>query len=126
VNPLGQLIARRIAASGPIDLAEYMALALGHPQHGYYMTRDPFGQAGDFITAPEISQVFGELIGLWCVEVWRGMGSPDPVNLVELGPGRGTLMADALRAAALAPCGDQSGPARGAARDPRGAGCRLA
>ncbi len=80
-----------------------MALALGHPEWGYYTTRDPFGRKGDFITASEISQVFGEMLGLWCVEVWRQMGAPDPVRLVELGPGRGTLMADALRAAAVSP-----------------------
>ena len=76
-----------------------MADALGHPEHGYYMKADPFGAGGDFITAPEISQMFGELVGLWCAEVWRLMGEPAPFRLVELGPGRGTLMADALRAA---------------------------
>src|SRR3546814_2767101 len=76
-----------------------MATALMHPEHGYYATRDPFGAAGDFVTAPEISQTFGELIGLWAAVVWQGMGEPDPVTLVELGPGCGTLMADALRAA---------------------------
>jgi NADH dehydrogenase [ubiquinone] 1 alpha subcomplex assembly factor 7 len=75
-----------------------MTDALGHPKQGYYATRDPVGRAGDFITAPEISQVFGELIGLWCANVWTSMGSPDPARLVELGPGRGTLLADALRA----------------------------
>ena len=74
-----------------------------HPEHGYYMTRDPFGAAGDFITAPEISQMFGELIGLWAAAVWRQMGSPENVRLVELGPGRGTMMADALRAAKVVP-----------------------
>ncbi|MGK9168114.1 SAM-dependent methyltransferase [Inquilinus limosus] len=75
-----------------------MAEALGHPRHGYYVTRDPLGAAGDFTTAPEISQIFGELIGLWCADLWQRLGSPDPVLLVELGPGRGTLMQDALRA----------------------------
>src|SRR5512134_184487 len=99
MSPLMEILKRRIARKGPISLAEYMALALGHPKHGYYMQRDPFGQAGDFITAPEVSQMFGELIGLWCVVVWDAMGRPAPVVLVELGPGRGTLMADALRAA---------------------------
>jgi NADH dehydrogenase [ubiquinone] 1 alpha subcomplex assembly factor 7 len=74
-----------------------MGLALGHPEHGYYMTRDPFGVRGDFITAPEISQIFGEMVGLWCVQAWMAMGR-GPVSLVELGPGRGTLMADLLRA----------------------------
>ena len=85
-------------ASGPIPVAEYMRLVLGHPRLGYYATRTPFGRDGDFITAPEISQIFGELIGLWAAHVWGLMGSPPEINLVELGPGRGTLMADALRA----------------------------
>ncbi len=91
-------IRRRIAHDGPISVAEFMALALGHPEHGYYMTRDPLGHAGDFITAPEISQMFGELIGLWSAQAWHDMDSPAPVHWVELGPGRGTLAADALRA----------------------------
>src|SRR5215470_12891999 len=69
----------------------------------YYATRDPFGIAGDFTTAPEISQVFGELIGAWCADYWQRMGAPNPVQLVELGPGRGTLMADALRATRRVP-----------------------
>ena len=86
-----------------MPVADYMALCLGHPQHGYYMTRDPFGTGGDFITAPEISQMFGELIGLWAAAVWRQMGSPESVRLVELGPGRGTMMVDALRAAHVVP-----------------------
>jgi NADH dehydrogenase [ubiquinone] 1 alpha subcomplex assembly factor 7 len=88
-----RLIAR-IRDHGPISLAEYMHDCNAH----YYATRDPFGAAGDFTTAPEISQVFGELIGAWCADYWQRMGAPDPVLLVELGPGRGTLMADALRA----------------------------
>eukprot|EP01037_Dinobryon_pediforme_P040369 gene40369-49451_t len=86
-----------------MPLEHFMALALGDPRHGYYMTRDPFGAAGDFITAPEISQMFGELIGLWAAESWLQMGSPARLQLIELGPGRGTLMADALRAAHVAP-----------------------
>ncbi len=90
MNPLARLIARQCAASGPMTVADYMALALGHPEHGYYMTKDPFGRDGDFITAPEISQIYGELIGLWCVEVWRSMGSPARFVWAELGPGRGT------------------------------------
>jgi NADH dehydrogenase [ubiquinone] 1 alpha subcomplex assembly factor 7 len=97
VTPLGEELARRIRVAGPVSVAEYMAEALGHPQHGYYTQRDPFGLAGDFVTAPEISQMFGELLGAWCATVWQSMGRPDPVRLVELGPGRGTLMADALR-----------------------------
>jgi len=103
VTPLGQLLAQRIRHTGPITVAQYMAEALGHPHHGYYTTRDPFGRAGDFTTAPEISQMFGELVGLWCVAVWQSMGSPPRLCLAELGPGRGTLMADALRAARLRP-----------------------
>lgn len=81
----------------PLD--RFMGLCLGHPQFGYYMSRDPFGAAGDFTTSPEISQVFGEMIGVWCVNAWMSLGSPSPFALVELGPGRGTLMADLLRAA---------------------------
>ncbi|MBC8159502.1 MAG: SAM-dependent methyltransferase [Rhodospirillales bacterium] len=96
-------MARRISHSGPLTVAQFMAEALNHPRHGYYANRDPLGVAGDFITAPEISQVFGELIGLWCAVSWQAMGSPDLIYLVELGPGRGTLMADALRAARAAP-----------------------
>ncbi len=102
-SPLTSLIQQRIADEGPITVAQFMALALGHPEHGYYQQADPFGAQGDFTTAPEISQCFGEMIGLWLVQAWRDAGSPAPFNLVELGPGRGTLMADALRAAALDP-----------------------
>jgi NADH dehydrogenase [ubiquinone] 1 alpha subcomplex assembly factor 7 len=99
VSPLAEKIAQRIRLQGPMTIAAFMADALGHPRHGYYMTADPLGRDGDFITAPEISQMFGELIGLWSAEVWRLMGQPSPFHLIELGPGRGTLMADALRAA---------------------------
>ncbi len=98
----GELLPRiiaRIKADGAMTVAEYMAIALSDPEAGYYTTRDPFGQSGDFITAPEISQMFGELIGLWSAVVWDGMGRPSPVSFAELGPGRGTLMADAIRAA---------------------------
>jgi NADH dehydrogenase [ubiquinone] 1 alpha subcomplex assembly factor 7 len=102
-GPLAELLRRRIRLTGPITVADFMAEAMGHPQHGYYMTRDPLGARGDFTTAPEISQMFGELIGLWCAEVWRTTIAPAPVHLVELGPGRGTLMSDALRAARMAP-----------------------
>ena len=101
--PLEADLRRRIAISGPMPIAQYMAACLCHPEHGYYMTRDPFGAAGDFITAPEISQMFGELIGLWAAAVWRQMGSPANIRLIELGPGRGTMMADALRAAQVMP-----------------------
>jgi NADH dehydrogenase [ubiquinone] 1 alpha subcomplex assembly factor 7 len=103
VSRLGDELRTMIAQDGPITVERYMALALGHPQHGYYMTRDPFGAAGDFTTAPEISQIFGELLGLWAAEVWHAMGRPDPVRLIELGPGRGTLMADAVRASRVLP-----------------------
>ena len=97
-TPLETKIHARIAARGPIPVAAYMAMCLADPQHGYYMTRDPFGARGDFVTAPEVSQMFGELIGVWIAAVWQQMGSPAPVRIVELGPGRGTLMSDALRA----------------------------
>jgi NADH dehydrogenase [ubiquinone] 1 alpha subcomplex assembly factor 7 len=103
MTPLEAEIRRIIAADGPIPVARYIALCLGHPQHGYYITRDPLGAAGDFITAPEVSQMFGELIGAWAATVWRQMGAPTGVKLIELGPGRGTLMADALRAAKALP-----------------------
>ncbi len=103
MSVLEERLVARILATGPITIAEFMATCLGDPEHGYYMRRDPFGAAGDFITAPEISQMFGELIGLWAVETWRRMGAPGRFVLAELGPGRGTLMADALRAGRLAP-----------------------
>ncbi|MGF1610988.1 MAG: class I SAM-dependent methyltransferase [Kiloniellales bacterium] len=101
--PLAERLAQRIARHGPMTVADYMTAALTDPEQGYYATRDPLGRQGDFITAPEISQMFGELIGLWCADVWRAMAAPDPVLLAELGPGRGTLLADALRAARRLP-----------------------
>src|SRR6202050_618624 len=97
--PLENEIRRLIGIAGPMPIAEYMRLCLTHPQHGYYIDRDPLGSGGDFITAPEISQMFGELIGLWMATVWQQMGAPENVRVIELGPGRGTLMLDALRAA---------------------------
>jgi NADH dehydrogenase [ubiquinone] 1 alpha subcomplex assembly factor 7 len=103
MTPLAAEIRRMIADEGPLPVARYMALCLTHPRHGYYVTHDPLGERGDFVTAPEVSQMFGELIGLWAATVWRMMGAPRTVNLIELGPGRGTLMADALRAARLVP-----------------------
>jgi len=87
-----------IRAHGPITIAAYMAVALHDPDYGYYARRQPLGAAGDFVTAPEISQIFGELIGLWCADLWQRMGRPNPVIVAELGPGRGTLLADFLRA----------------------------
>ncbi len=100
MTPLAQRIASQIAATGPISIAEYMAICLLHPEHGYYTTRQPLGRDGDFITAPEISQMFGELIGLCLAQAWLDQGAPSPVAVVELGPGRATLMADLLRATA--------------------------
>jgi NADH dehydrogenase [ubiquinone] 1 alpha subcomplex assembly factor 7 len=102
MNELARDIAEIIAHEGPISIERYMSLCLSHPKHGYYMTRDPFGAEGDFVTSPEISQMFGELVGLWAAETWSLTGSPRPARLVELGPGRGTLMADALRAMRVA------------------------
>ncbi len=102
-SPLEIEIRRRIALAGPMPVRQFMTLCLTHPQHGYYMTRDPLGRDGDFVTAPEISQIFGELIGLWAAAVWQAMGQPENVRLVELGPGRGTMMHDALRAAHVLP-----------------------
>lgn len=103
MTPLARIIARRIRATGPICLADYMETCLLHPRHGYYATRDPFGKAGDFTTAPEISQIFGELCGLALTQAWQDQGSPSPFTLAEPGPGRGTLMADMLRAMRAAP-----------------------
>jgi len=103
MNALEREIRALIEQQGPISVSRYMALCLAHPEYGYYTTRDPLGAGGDFTTAPEISQMFGELIGVWCAEVWRLMGSPSRVILAELGPGRGTLMKDALRAARVMP-----------------------
>jgi NADH dehydrogenase [ubiquinone] 1 alpha subcomplex assembly factor 7 len=97
VNALGERIAALIAAQGPISVAQFMTMALHDPRAGYYATRDPFGRSGDFTTAPEISQMFGELLGLWIAQCWHDQGKPH-ARLVELGPGRGTLMRDALRA----------------------------
>jgi len=102
-TPLEERLIELIKLKGPMTVADYMADALGHPHDGYYMSEQAIGAEGDFTTAPEISQVFGELIGLWLVEAWRGMGSPEAFNLIELGPGRGVLMADMLRAARLRP-----------------------
>jgi len=102
-TPLARRLAARIAQDGPISVAAYMQACLQDPEHGYYRRRMAIGGVGDFVTAPEISQVFGELIGLWCAVVWQQMGAPQAVRLIELGPGRGTLLRDALRAARLVP-----------------------
>ncbi len=98
MTPLESYFINHIRETGPISLSYYMELCLSHPEHGYYMSGDPFGKEGDFITAPEISQMFGELIGVWLVDLWRQAGSPKELVLLECGPGRGTLMADVLRA----------------------------
>ena len=103
MTALARLLAERIAAMGPMTVADYMAECLLHPDHGYYATRDPLGAAGDFTTAPEISQMFGELLGLALAQAWLEQGAPRPIVLAELGPGRGTLMADVLRATARVP-----------------------
>lgn len=100
---LKERLAREIALTGPMTVADFVTRCLHDPQGGYYATRPAIGATGDFITAPMISQMFGELIGLWAIELWRRLGAPERVRLVEVGPGDGTLMADALRAARLAP-----------------------
>ena len=102
-TPLEERLITLIRANGPITVADYMADALGHPHEGYYTSRTAIGAEGDFTTAPEISQIFGELIGLWLVQSWIDLGEPASFNLIELGPGRGTLMADIIRAAELRP-----------------------
>lgn len=101
--PLLDILRRRIAAEGPITVTAFMADCLLHPEHGYYRSQEAIGLHGDFITAPEISQMFGELLGLWAADYWQRMGEPEKCYLVELGPGRGTLMRDALRAARALP-----------------------
>lgn len=103
MTALAQILRTQIAAQGPITLADYMLICLLHPRHGYYTTRDPLGRAGDFTTAPEISQMFGEIIGLSLAQSWLDQGAPSRFTLAELGPGRGTLMADILRATRAVP-----------------------
>jgi len=102
-TPLEEKLIAEIAQDGPISVEQFMGRCLGDPLYGYYMGKDPFGRGGDFITAPEVSQMFGEAIGVWLATAWQMMGSPKKVHLIELGPGRGTLMADMLRAANVLP-----------------------
>lgn len=103
MSALGDELRQIIATEGPISVERFMLLALQHPVHGYYTSKMPFGRAGDFITAPDVSQMFGELVGLWAAQVWIDMGAPHGLHLVELGPGRGTMMADVLRATRVVP-----------------------
>ena len=98
MTPLHRILLDRIETTGPINMADYMAACLMDPEHGYYTTRTVFGSQGDFTTSPEISQMFGELIGLCLAQTWLDQGAPQEFALVELGPGRGTLLSDALRA----------------------------
>ncbi|GLE03746.1 hypothetical protein PINS_up012648 [Pythium insidiosum] len=98
-NALVHILRTMIEVKGPLTVSEFMQRALSHPDHGYYMKKDVFGVKGDFTTAPEISQMFGELIGVWCVATWQQMGMPSALQVVEMGPGRGSLMSDFLRAA---------------------------
>ena len=103
-TPLARKIQQLIGTNGPISVADYFSICLADPEHGYYKTRNPFGRAGDFVTAPEVSQLFGEMIGVFLVHAWQQHGAPGSVRLVEIGPGRGTMMADMLRVVAkLAP-----------------------
>ncbi|MCR5873237.1 SAM-dependent methyltransferase [Phenylobacterium sp. J426] len=101
--PLLEKLAAQIEAGGPLSVAQYMTACLHDPEFGYYATRPALGEGGDFVTAPLVSQMFGELIGVWAAVAWREMGAPAGVRLVEMGPGDGTLMSDALRAARIAP-----------------------
>ncbi len=103
MSELGESIKALIEREGALTLERFMAVALSDPDFGYYQVNNPLGAEGDFTTAPEISQMFGELLGLWAAEVWAIMGRPNPVRFIELGPGRGTMMSDALRAARVTP-----------------------
>ena len=103
ISPLEAELKSLIQKSGPMPVWRYMELCLSHPKHGYYVSRDPLGREGDFITSPEVSQMFGELVGLWAAAAWNAMGTPMQVNLIELGPGNGTMMSDALRAIRVLP-----------------------
>lgn len=97
MSSLKEKIIRLIAQQGPLDISQFMALSLADPEFGYYKTANPFGRSGDFTTAPEVSQMFGEMVAVWVVATWQALGSPHKFNLCEMGPGRGTLMDDVLR-----------------------------
>lgn len=103
MNSLEAIIHQQIANHGPMDVGQFMGIALGHPAYGYYMKQDPIGRAGDFVTAPEVSQMFGEILGAWAAHSWIQMGSPESFILLECGPGRGTLMVDMMRASRNVP-----------------------
>ena len=94
MTPLKKHLIRRIGIEGPLSVADYMALCLLHPEHGYYVGEQPFGADGDFITAPDVSQMFGELTAAWLVQAWQAIGSPRGFHLCEIGPGRGSWMRD--------------------------------
>ncbi len=96
-TPLAQRIKSLIRLNGPLSVTDFFSLCLADPEHGYYKTRQPFGRTGDFVTAPEVSQLFGEMLGVFVVHAWQRHGTPANVRLVEIGPGRGTMMADMLR-----------------------------
>jgi NADH dehydrogenase [ubiquinone] 1 alpha subcomplex assembly factor 7 len=108
VSALARHLEALTRIEGPLSVARFMQEALGHPEHGAYASRNPIGAAGDFVTAPEISQMFGELVGVWAIALWRSMGAPGRVVLAEMGPGRGTLMKDLLRAARIEPAFDSA------------------
>ena len=103
MTPLDRIIRERIALDGPMRVSDFMQICLLHPEHGYYVKNPAFGVQGDFITAPEISQMFGELLGLCLAQAWMDQGAPEVFHLLELGPGRGTLMSDILRATRSVP-----------------------
>lgn len=103
MTTLESLVRAHIAQHGPMPFQQFMEWCMRHPEHGYYITRDPLGQTGDFTTSPEVSQMFGEMVALWCYDVWVKMGEPAAFVLLECGPGRGTLMDDVLRTCKVMP-----------------------
>lgn len=103
MTPVEQHLERLIRINGPLTVAQYTTEVLYHPRFGYYTGRNPIGRLGDFVTSPEISQIFGELIGLWMADRWHALGRPAPVTIVEMGPGQGTLMKDLVRALKVVP-----------------------